>query len=203
MKQWLSSLPIMVMEQVGIQKTSKWFPYDEALKVPFLIYSPRQTKQGIDDLHLVSGVDVMSTVCDYAGIPEPPNMRGSSLRPVIEGDLKVEWRDHIYAEFMVTGRVIRTKKYKFVKYYKKSNLKNTDDKPFVRKDNGEASQFIPGQGDLFVDVSPRLLFDMEKDLWETENLAILPEYKDIVEQHEKLLKEWEETLIPGTRFDRN
>jgi choline-sulfatase len=184
-------------------KTSKWFPYEEALKVPLLIYAPDQNKKGINDQHLVSGVDVMSTVCDYAGIPGPPNQRGLSLRPVIEGDLEVEWRDHIYAEFMVTGRVIRTKRYKFVKYYKKSNLDNTEDKHFIRKDTGEASAFIPGKGDLFEDVSPRLLFDMEEDPWETQNLAILPEYKDFIKQHETLLKEWEAKLIPGTRFDRN
>jgi len=184
-------------------KTSKWFPYDESLKVPFLISAPGQDKQGINNQHLVSGVDVMSTVCDYAGIPAPPDQRGRSLRPLIEGEPEHEWRDHIYAEFMVTGRVIRTGPYKFVKYYKKSNLANTEDKHFVRKDNGEASAFIPGKGHLFEDNKPRLLFDMEKDPWETKNLALLPEYKEVLDQHEELLKEWEAKLVPGTHYDRN
>src|SRR6056297_2094749 len=88
----------------------KWFPYEEALKVPFLVYAPGMVQQGIDTEHLVSGVDIMSTVCDYAGIPAPPDQRGRSLRPLLEGGKGVRWRDHVYAEFRTTGRIIRTKR---------------------------------------------------------------------------------------------
>lgn len=183
--------------------TGKWFPYDEALKVPMLVYAPGLVKQGIDNEHLVSGADIMSTVCDYAGIPVPPHQRGMSLRPLLESGPRAEWRDHIYAEFKQTGRIIRTARYKFVKYYTPSRLPATDDKHFVLKETGEPSAFIPGQGHLFLDEKPRMLFDMEQDPWEMENLALNPIYNDILEEHERLLKQWEMTLIPGRRYDRN
>jgi arylsulfatase A-like enzyme len=181
----------------------KWFPYEEALKVPFLVYAPEMIQQGIDTEHLVSGVDIMSTVCDYAGIPAPPDQRGRSLRPLLEGGKGVRWRDHVYAEFRTTGRIIRTKRYKFVKFYETSSLPATEDKHFVLKATGEPSAFIPGKGHLFKDKKPRLLFDMEKDPWETENLATNPDHQEIVAQHEALLKEWEARLVPGIHYDRN
>jgi arylsulfatase A-like enzyme len=181
----------------------KWFPYEEALKVPFLVYASGMEKQGIDSEHLISAVDIMSTVCDYAGIPAPPNQRGLSLRPLLEGNTGIKWRDHIYAEFMRTGRIIITERYKFIKYYEPSGLPETNDRHFVSKESGEPSSFIPGKGYLFRDVQPRLLFDMKNDPWEMNNLALKPEYKEILDHHELLLKEWEEKLIPGTHYDRN
>jgi choline-sulfatase len=184
-------------------KTGKWLPYEEILKVPFLVYAPGMIQQGIDTKHLISSVDIMSTVCDYAGIPVPRGQRGFSLRPLLEGKSGIEWRDHVYAEFLRTGRIIRSGRYKFIKFYEQSGLPETDDKHFVLKETGEPSAFIPGKGNLLRDKQPRLLFDLEKDPWEMENLALKPEYKDILEQHELLLQKWEEKLVPGTHFDRN
>jgi arylsulfatase A-like enzyme len=182
---------------------SKWFPYEEALMVPFIVYAPGMIRQGVDTRHIVSGVDIMSTVCDYAGIPAPLHQRGLSLKPLLEGHDGKKWRDHVYAEFMRTGRIIVTEKYKFVKYYEPSGLPETDDKHFVLKGTGEPSPFIPGKGHLFSDRQPRLLFNLENDPWEMTNLATHPEFKEIVDQHELLLKEWEDKLIPGTHYDRN
>ncbi|MDE2801020.1 MAG: sulfatase-like hydrolase/transferase, partial [Gemmatimonadota bacterium] len=64
----------------------KSFLYDEAVRVPFIMSWPGHIKeQVIDQEHLVSGVDVFPTVCDYAGISPPPMMRGYSLRAIAEG----------------------------------------------------------------------------------------------------------------------
>jgi choline-sulfatase len=94
----------------------KWYPYDEALKVPFILSAPGRAQSGVlDTEHLVSGVDVASTMCDYAGIPAPPHARGLSLRPLVEGRA-VAWREFVPAEVEVIGRVIRTMKYKYVQY---------------------------------------------------------------------------------------
>ena len=181
----------------------KWFPYEEALKVPFIVYAPGMIGKGMDTEHLVSGVDIMSTACDFARIPVPPLQRGFSLKPLLDGTEGLPWRDHVYAEFMRTGRIIVTKKYKFVKYYEPSGLPETDDRHFVLKETGDPSPFIPGRGHLFRDRQPRLLFDLENDPWEMTNLATNPEYKEIVDQNEMILKEWEDRLIPGTHYDRN
>jgi len=98
------------------QHVSKWYPYDEAVKVPMIVSCPgRIAENHRDATHLVSGLDVMSTFCDYAGVQPPPHTLGKSLRPLLEGK-DVEWRQCVVAETHVVGRTVRTGQYKYVKY---------------------------------------------------------------------------------------
>ncbi|MBM3497070.1 MAG: DUF4976 domain-containing protein [Armatimonadetes bacterium] len=94
----------------------KWHPYDESMKVPMLCTCPSRVRPGlIDRTHLVSGLDVTSTFCDYAGIEPPPNARGLSLRPLLEGRTP-EWRDHLVCDWKAEGKIVRTPQYKLVTY---------------------------------------------------------------------------------------
>ncbi len=99
------------------QMVRKSVSYDEAAKVPFVVCWPGEFP---DDRHeaaaLVSGVDVVPTLCDCAGVEPPPGMLGRSLRPVISGGggsgagyVVVEIPSNI-------GRVVRTERYKFVTF---------------------------------------------------------------------------------------
>jgi choline-sulfatase len=140
----------------------KWYPYDEALKVPLIVFCPRRFESDYrDHHHLVSGVDIISTMCDYAGVPAPPHARGFSLRPLLEGK-NVDWRDFVAAEVQVVGRVIRTAQYKYVRY----------------KDD-PVEQF----------------FDMQADPWETQNLYADSRFASVINDHRKLLEDWESRLI--------
>jgi len=94
----------------------KSFLYDEAVRVPFIMSWPGRIRENvIDDTHLVSGVDVFPTVCDYAGVAPAPDMRGYSLRPVAEGR-DGEWRDFLVAYTQNDGRMIRTVRHKLIVY---------------------------------------------------------------------------------------
>lgn len=98
------------------QNVQKWHPYDESMKVPLIVSCPDKIRQGHrDTTHLVSGLDVMSTMCDYAGIKPPADVRGKSLRPLLEGK-DSQWREFLGADCHQTGRIIRTADYKYVKY---------------------------------------------------------------------------------------
>ena len=86
----------------------KSFLYDEAVRVPFIMSWPGHIEeQIIDQEHLVSGVDVFPTVCDYAGISPPPMMRGYSLRAIAEGE-NPDWRDFVVAHATGGGKMLRT-----------------------------------------------------------------------------------------------
>jgi arylsulfatase A-like enzyme len=92
--------------------------YDEGAKVPLIFSLPGRIKANkINRENLVSGLDIMPTVCDYAGIEAPRNMRGMSLRKILEGKSS---KGH---EFVVseasnnTGRMVRSQKYKYIAYY--------------------------------------------------------------------------------------
>lgn len=94
----------------------KSFLYDEASRVPFIMSWPGHIgEQVIDRKHLVSGVDLFPTVCDYARITPPPEMRGYSLRPLAEGR-DLEWREFVVAHASGGGTMLRTDSYKLITY---------------------------------------------------------------------------------------
>jgi len=139
----------------------KWHPYDESMKVPMIWAGPGGIREGVrDTAHLVSGIDLMSTLCDYANIQTPPKARGRSLRPLLEGR-PVAWRDHVVAEWKRQGRIVRTARHKFVRH---------GDDPVVQ------------------------LFDMQKDPWEMTNLARDQGYSAIIQEHQRLLADWDSSM---------
>lgn len=95
---------------------SKWYPYDEAVKVPLSFTCPGLIDARQDTSHLASGVDIMSTLCDLAGVDGPERQQGRSLRPLLQGDANIEWRDFVYSEFQQKGRVIRSDDFKYVHF---------------------------------------------------------------------------------------
>ena len=98
------------------QHVQKWYPYEESVKVPMVVSWPGRIAEGvIDRAHLVSGVDVMSTFCDYAETTAPPDCVGRSLRPLLEQN-PTEWREFVVSEHHVIGRMLRTAQYKYVRY---------------------------------------------------------------------------------------
>jgi choline-sulfatase len=99
------------------QMVRKSSPYDEASRVPMVVRLPGKVQQGADDKQkLISGLDVVPTICDYAGIAAPPNMRGLSLRPLLEGR-STPWRSHLVFEHNNdVGRTILTDHHKYSVY---------------------------------------------------------------------------------------
>jgi arylsulfatase A-like enzyme len=70
----------------------------------------------VDDKHLVSnGLDLLPTLCDYAGIAVPEGLYGRSLRPLAGGEDVKEWRDFVVAE-TENGRMLRTARFKYSIY---------------------------------------------------------------------------------------
>jgi len=95
---------------------SKWYPYDEAMKVPLIVsYAGRITPGTVDRTHLVSGTDIMPTLCDYAGIEAPKPCTGMSLRPILERR-DVTWRPYLVADYGPAGHIVRTARYKYATY---------------------------------------------------------------------------------------
>ena len=70
----------------------------------------------IDDTHLVSGLDFFPTLCDYAEIDPPKDLKGLSLRPLLE-NRSTSWRKYLHAQSKATGRMVVDDQYKFIRYY--------------------------------------------------------------------------------------
>jgi arylsulfatase len=75
------------------------------INVPLLVRLPGGRGGGrlVDDL--VGNIDVMPTILDLLGLPEPPAVEGRSLRPALEG--RVLPPLPVYAETLRMGRDIR------------------------------------------------------------------------------------------------
>ena len=127
--------------------------YDETVRVPFIMARKGVTKAGVvDSEHLVStGLDIFPTFLDCAGLPIPEELPGRSLCALALGEMPTEWRDHVIAETGfargtnhtgVTGRMVRTKRYKYVIYNKGENREQLFD---LKKDPGEKKNLAKSQ----------------------------------------------------------
>jgi len=136
--------------------------YDLASKIPCFVHDPSlpAERRGREVDELVSSLDIPATLLDYAGVEPPEFMDGRSLRPLVEGR-DVDWRDELFLESLYTGRDtpfqegIRRGKWKYVRMY--------DGKP-GRYDESHVD--FAGREPAF-----EMLFDLEKDPGETDNLA--------------------------------
>lgn len=150
----------------------KWSLYDESSKVPFIIAGRQIDRKGETDSRLVSsGLDLMPTICDYAGIVPPENMRGRSLRPLVEGNQEEDWRKYVVTELSFGTWVDEY----HMDTFSKARMLRTNDYKYVVLDKGELKE---------------QLIDMQNDPGEVKNLAMDPKYHQELKMHRELLKNW-------------
>ncbi|MEL6106966.1 MAG: sulfatase-like hydrolase/transferase [Planctomycetota bacterium] len=103
----------------------KWSHYEEALRVPMIIFDPRvaQAEQGkvVDAAAL--NVDLPATFLDWAGVTIPARYQGRSLKPIVESVVPKDWRTETFHEhFAVRNRIpafegVRDSDFKYVRYF--------------------------------------------------------------------------------------
>jgi arylsulfatase A-like enzyme len=120
-------------------------PYQPSVAVPLVVAGPGVAK-GLVSEALVSVMDLAATYLDYGGVARPKEMDSRSLRPVLEGQTG-RHREYVLSG-LGTWRTVWDGRYKLVR----------DFDPAATKKGG-------GKG------APALLFDLETDALENENLA--------------------------------
>ena len=97
--------------------SSKGRFYEQSVRVPLLIkYKGTILPGEVNDEHLVSsGLDILPTLCDYAGVDVPDSLLGRSLRSIAEGKRVDDWRKYVVTENQ-TGRMLRSKLFKYCVY---------------------------------------------------------------------------------------
>ena len=133
--------------------------YEESLRVPLIVSCPERYPSGIRREN-VSLVDLFPTILEFAGCSAGRNLTedldGSSLLPLLGGDAS-EWENHVLFEYLGGG--VRT--------------------PMLGTRRGNWKYVC------FHELPP-LLFDLETDPHELENLAEIPEYATKVEELHQL-----------------
>ena len=93
----------------------KTIMYDEAARVPWIMRLPGRIQAGaVSDSLVSTGLDLMATCCDYAGVPQPAHCLGVSQRAAAEGGAS-HGRDCVYAENQVSF-MVADQRWKYVVY---------------------------------------------------------------------------------------
>jgi arylsulfatase A-like enzyme len=137
--------------------------YEEPVKVPLIFAGAGIRRRGVIDRDsLVSGIDLMPTVCNFAGVPIPSGTTGMNLRPILDGGKSS--RRFVVSELSEygkddrQGRMLCTARYKYVAF------------------NGGAH--------------PEQLFDLDLDPGENLNLARNSSAAPLMREYRSLLRLW-------------
>jgi len=163
---------------------SKANPYEEAIRVPFMVRWPGHVPAGRQTDTLLGTIDLYPTLCGFAGIPVPAHCGGEDFSPVMQGQdgpdptsqfiLVNNFQRNYYRTRLEPGewnyfypfRGVRTKQYTFVVY---------------------------AEGDW-------LLYDDLKDPYQLNNLVDDPAYAEVKEELRGELEAWlkkaEDPFIP-------
>jgi len=109
--------------------------YEESARVPFFMRLPGAIPAGrVDTEHLVSnGLDLLPTICDYAGADVPDGLEGRSLRRLAAPRPVSDWREHLVIE-TIAGHAVRSRNHKYFLYDQGARREMLVD---LRRDPGE------------------------------------------------------------------
>ncbi len=143
--------------------------WESVVSVPLTLSWPGVIPQGQVRGHLASGLDLLPTLCDFAGLPAPAGVVGRSLRGAVEN------ADDPGREYVVTEL-------------------HPDD-----EDLSFAARIVVSERHKYAAFSegrPReVLFDLHADPGETRDLAAEPSWAPILAAHRRYLRQWiEQTL---------
>jgi choline-sulfatase len=140
--------------------------YDEASHVPFILSHKGVLQPGKSNRLVNTGIDLVPTLCDYAGVAAPPGLPGISLRRpephprqyVISVNKLVQGAPIDGEKPTPSGRMLRSQRFKYCAYNQGKQRES--------------------------------LVDMEKDPGEMWSLAYEPRYHNVLHQHRAMLRKW-------------
>lgn len=140
--------------------------YEEATAVPLMVCGPG-VPEGETRPQLVSGVDILPTLCDIAGVEAPADIAGQSVLPHLHDPARAG-RDYIVSQLYpepqdltLAGRMVRSRHHKYICFNRGAR--------------------------------PEMLFDLSVDPGETLNLAPGPAHRAQLDRHRQLLRHWRAT----------
>ena len=175
--------------------------YDTGIGVTLIIDYPGNHMKGSVSDALISHLDIYPTICDMIGLNKPEWLEGESLLPLLE-KRKESVREEVFAEVTYHAayepmRCIRTERYKLIRRF---------DSPFPvipsNSDDCSAKSLLLKSDYHHIGREEYLLFDLNKDPLERNNLIKVPEYQDILISLKSKLELWmvstDDPLLAGS-----
>lgn len=145
----------------------KWYPYEEADRVPLIVRDPRlpRGRRGVVRDQFALNLDIAPTIVAGAGLPVPATMQGRDLAPLYLAAAPAGWRDEFFYEHPTITRRERIP----------SSL------GVIRRD----WKYVE-----WPEFSYRQLFDLRADPGERRNLADDPKQARQLARMQEKLAEW-------------
>ncbi|SME96936.1 Arylsulfatase A [Tistlia consotensis] len=167
--------------------------FDPAFRIPLIVRDPRpeaDRARGRVVEAFSEAVDVMPTVIDWLGGAVPPACDGASLRPWLHGETPSGWRDAAHFEFDFRDPVTRSAE-------RALGLPPEACCLAVRRGPRWKSVHFAGPAGIL----PPLLFDLESDPGEFENLAAAPAHQARLLEETQALLSWRLAQAPRELAD--
>ncbi len=152
------------------QLLGKWTPYEESLRIPFIVYDPRTgSRKGKVMDEMVLNNDVAPTILELAGIEVPEGMDGKSLVSLMKGKEK-SWRKEFFFEHYCGVPTVGS-------YLPRNEGIRTETDKYVRWIDFELAEEY---------------FDLEQDPRESNSLVDNPEIEPRIEALRERFTQWRE-----------
>ncbi len=167
--------------------------YDPGVEVPFIINYPGAPR-GVVRHEMISNVDVLPTLLDFAGLPHASNLHGRSFHPLLTGGSYTP-RDEVFAEktyhtYYDPMRAIRTSRWKLIANFEFAPYQETSpDYDNNAKSYPEISLAVGMEGENRYH-PPFELYDLDADPNEQHNLAGVPEHEPTRNELIGRLRQW-------------
>jgi N-sulfoglucosamine sulfohydrolase len=200
-----STIVFYYSDHGGVLGRSKRYLYESGLQVPLIIHFPECYKELAPDVpgastdRIVTFVDFAPTILSLANIDVPPYMQGQAFL----GKQQTAARDFAFAfrgrmdERIDIMRSVRDKKYRYIRNYMPHKIYGQYLEYLWKAPSMASWERLHKEGTLnevqsrFWNTKPvEELYDVQADPHNVLNLALDPEYADIMDRMRKANKEW-------------
>jgi arylsulfatase A-like enzyme len=193
----------------GVLPGSKGYLYETGLHIPLVVYVPEQYKhlvdveKGSNTDAFVSFIDFAPTVLNLAGVEIPKGMDGHAFLGIDSKNKSFENQDETYSyadrhdEKYDMVRSVRKGNYKYLRNYQPFNfdalMNNYRYRQLAYQEwltLYEKGELNTAQSAFFEPKAAEMLFDLENDPFETNDLSSNPDYAAILKEMRRKLNDW-------------
>ncbi len=189
----------------------KRFMYEESMRTPLVIRYPREIRAGSVSSEMVQNIDYAPTFLEYAGVKQPKEMTGRSLRKLFKhtanNSKKIHWRKSLYYHYYdypawhLTRKHdgVRTNRYKLIHFYGKGGARALTENRYQQQEGTReynSYRWMAQSGYITddPDIDYYELYDLQEDPNELNNIYGKPGTERITKRLKRLLKRYRKEL---------
>lgn len=189
----------------------KRFMYEESMRTPLVIRYPREIRAGSVSSEMVQNIDYAPTFLEYAGVKQPKEMTGRSLRKLFKHTAnkskKIHWRKSLYYHYYdypawhLTRKHdgVRTDRYKLIHFYGKGGARALTENRYQQQEGTReynSYRWMAQSGYITddPDIDYYELYDLQEDPNELNNIYGKPGTERITKRLKRLLKRYRKEL---------